>query len=150
MALYARVENGIAVELIDTGDYAITQLYAPSFVESMVQVPEGAEVEIGAPLGDIRRAAEPAPASVASVPVAPAITEEPSRAQEKAWRESVLADTQWLMARHRDEQELGRAPTLAAPQYLALLQYRQALRDWPGAGATQRPAAPPWLGADGG
>ena len=39
MARYARVENGVAVELIDTGDYAITQLFAPAFVESMVQVP---------------------------------------------------------------------------------------------------------------
>ena len=29
MARYARVENGVAVELIDTGDYAIAQLFAP-------------------------------------------------------------------------------------------------------------------------
>jgi hypothetical protein len=56
------------------------------------------------------------------------------------------------VTRHRDEQELGRGTTLKAAQYLELLEYRQALRDWPdssGFPATfSRPSAPAWLVAD--
>ncbi|MFJ4197540.1 phage tail assembly chaperone [Pseudomonas sp. NPDC089534] len=150
MALYARVENGVAVELIDTGDYAITQLYAPSFVEMMVRVPDGADVELGAPLGDLRQAAAPAaaPPSPLATRANVAVDDEPA-AQARAWRESVLSATQWLMTRHRDEQELGRVPSLPAAQYLELLQFRQALRDWPAStdfpAAVGRPAVPQWL-----
>ncbi|WP_273829642.1 MULTISPECIES: phage tail assembly chaperone [Pseudomonas] len=78
-----------------------------------------------------------------------AIIEDPvedSAIQERKWRQSVLAETQWLLARHRDEQELGRVTMLTAKQYLELLEYRQALRDWPVTTkfplATERPAVP--------
>ncbi len=68
---------------------------------------------------------------------------------ERAWRDSELRATEWLVARHRDELDLPRDTTLTAPQYVELLTYRQALRDWPAAGAfpesAERPAAPPWL-----
>ncbi|MCU7250788.1 phage tail assembly chaperone [Pseudomonas koreensis] len=151
MARYARIENGVAVELIDTGDFDIAQLYAPSFVEAMVLVPEGIEVEIGSPLGDLQRRAEPAP--VLETPVLTQATSIMNDEPARTWRESRLSGTQWLMTRHRDEQELGRVPTLSAGQYLALLEYRQALRDWPATdgfpAAATRPSAPLWLALEG-
>lgn len=58
MARYARIENGVAVEVIDTGDYAIEQLFAPAFVAAMVQVADGVNVEIGAPMAEAARAIE--------------------------------------------------------------------------------------------
>ncbi|MFM9382256.1 phage tail assembly chaperone [Pseudomonas sp. UV AK001] len=150
MARYARIENGVAVEVIDTGDYAIEQLFAPAFVAVMVQVPEGADVEIGAPMSELTPAVEPLReppgpeiAQVATVDYNTSLT------AERAWRQSALAATEWLITRHRDEQELGRGTRLKAQQYLELLEYRQALRDWPDCGAfpssVSRPSAPQWL-----
>ncbi|CAI8810379.1 Phage tail protein [Pseudomonas donghuensis] len=67
---------------------------------------------------------------------------------ERAWRDEQLAATDSLVARHRDEQEIGQT-TLSAEQYLALQVYRRALRSWPQAEVfpevVARPAAPPWL-----
>lgn len=150
MARYARIENGVAVEVIDTGDYAIDQLFAPAFVAAMVQVPEGLDVEIGAPMTEAASVIEPSRAPQSPV-VARALVVEDNEppAAERTWRQSALSATEWLITRHRDEQELGRGTTLKAQHYLELLEYRQALRDWPGAGAfpssVSRPSAPQWL-----
>ncbi|MCU0089442.1 phage tail assembly chaperone [Pseudomonas koreensis] len=150
MARYARIENGVAVEVIDTGDYAIDQLFAPAFVAAMVQVPEGVDVEIGAPMAEAASVIEPSRAPQSPV-VAKALVVEDNEppAAERTWRQSALSATEWLVTRHRDEQELGRGTTLKAQHYLELLEYRQALRDWPGAGAfpssVSRPSAPQWL-----
>ncbi|WP_317851009.1 phage tail assembly chaperone [Pseudomonas sp. A-RE-19] len=69
--------------------------------------------------------------------------------QELVWRQSILAASQWLTTRHRDEQELGRVTTLTVKQYLELLEYQQALRDWPVAESfpamVARPEVPGWL-----
>lgn len=46
-------------------------------------------------------------------------------------RDVRLVSTNWLVERHRDEQEAGKATTLTTEQYAALLAYRQALRDLP-------------------
>jgi hypothetical protein len=58
------------------------------------------------------------------------------------------------VTRHRDEQALGRGTTLKAAQYLELLEYRQALRDWPEASGfpavVSRPTAPQWWVANAG
>lgn len=155
MARYARVENGVVVELIDTGDYAITQLFAPAFVETMVPVPEGVQVEIGAPVGELRPESVPLPVIDTPV-VTPEIIsdqQEPLLAA-RTWRRSSLSATEWWVTRHRDEQELGRGTTLKAGQYLELLEYRQALRDWPDSSdfpsVVSRPSAPTWLAAQGG
>lgn len=153
MARYARIENGVAVEVIDTGDYAIEQLFAPAFVAAMVQVPEGVEVEIGAPMAEAASVIEPSRAPQSPVvALASTVEEKEPLAQERAWRQSVLAASEWQVTRHRDEQELGRGTTLKAQQYLELLEYRQALRDWPGAGAfpssVLRPSVPQWLATD--
>ncbi|MHA3735126.1 phage tail assembly chaperone [Pseudomonas sp. Eth.TT006] len=153
MARYARVENGVVVELIDTGDYAITQLFAPAFVETMVPVPESVQVEIGAPVGELRPESVPLPVIDTPV-VTPEIIsdqQEPLMAA-RAWRQSGLSATEWWVTRHRDEQALGRGTTLKAAQYLELLEYRQALRDWPDSSRfpspVSRPSAPDWLAAD--
>lgn len=151
MARYARMENGVAVELIDTGDYAITQLFAPAFVESMVQVPEGMQIEIGAPIGELRQEIAPLPVTISPV-AAPEIVpdEQEPLAAARLWRQSSLSATEWWVTRHRDEQELGRGTTLKAGQYLELLEYRQALRDWPDSSHFPafafRPSVPEWLG----
>lgn len=152
MARYARIENGVVVEVIDTGDYAIDQLFAPAFVAAMVLVREGVNVEIGAPMDEIAPAIEPA--YVPQNPVvakAPAVEDNEPLAAERTWRQSALAATEWQVTRHRDEQELGRGTTLSAQHYLELLEYRQALRDWPDSSAfpssVSRPSAPLWLAA---
>lgn len=68
---------------------------------------------------------------------------------ERNWRDSEIRSTEWLVARHREEQELELAPTLNAEQFPMLLSYRQALRDWPQASSfpssESRPIAPLWL-----
>ncbi|WP_426205475.1 phage tail assembly chaperone [Pseudomonas sp. TWP3-1] len=150
MALYARIENGVAVELIDSGDYAITELYAPSFVASIVRVPDGVNVEIGAPLAAAALAVEPALAEPPAVVIQTAVAEDKEPADAgRTWRQSAFAATEWLITRHRDEQDLGRGTMLKAQQYLQLLEYRQALRDWPDSSgyptAVSRPSAPQWL-----
>jgi hypothetical protein len=150
MAVYARIENGVVVERIDTGDYAISQLFAPSFVESMVRVPDGQAVEIGAPISQLPTAAGLLPAQESPVILqAPVVADQAPAAAERSWRQASLSATEWLVTRHRDEQELGRGTLLKAAQYLELLEYRQMLRDWPDSAlfpaADSRPSAPLWL-----
>jgi hypothetical protein len=152
MARYARVENGVAVELIDTGGYSITQLFAPAFIETMVQVPEGKQIEIGAPVGELRQEIATLPIVDNPVVSTEAIVEEQEPlAAARTWRQSSLSATEWWVTRHRDEQALGRGTTLKAAQYLELLEYRQALRDWPDSSQfpsiVSRPSVPAWLAA---
>ena len=68
---------------------------------------------------------------------------------EREWRNQVVASTEWLVTRHRDEQDLDRPATLTAEQFAELLTYRQALRDWPQApdfpNHEHRPVQPEWL-----
>ncbi|MFJ2361809.1 phage tail assembly chaperone [Pseudomonas fluorescens] len=151
MARYARVENGVAVELIDAGDYAITQLFAPAFVESMIPVPEGVQIKIGVPIGELRPEFAPSPLIESPVVIPEIVPEEQEPlAAARTWRKNSLSATEWWVTRHRDEQELGRGTTLKAAQYLELLEYRQALRDWPDSSHFPafafRPSVPEWLG----
>ncbi|WIE51811.1 phage tail assembly chaperone [Pseudomonas sp. GM17] len=151
MALYARVEDDVVVELIETGGFMISQLFAADFLSSMVAVPEGVEVELGKPIHLPEQVAPLSPV-VAAVAFASEVrgkaTDEDAPDQARKWRQSVLTDSQWLVTRHRDEQELGRGTTLTANQYLELLEYRQALRDWPASDSfpemTARPPIPEW------
>jgi len=68
---------------------------------------------------------------------------------ERDWRDSEIRNTEWLVARHRDEQDLQLSPTLTTGQFSELLAYRQALRDWPLSehfpDSQHRPVAPPWI-----
>lgn len=67
---------------------------------------------------------------------------------ERAWRDSQMHRTQWLVERHRDEQASA-AMTLTPSQFDALQAFRQALRNWPQTSGfphvEKRPAPPPWL-----
>ncbi len=77
------------------------------------------------------------------------LTAEELAANERAWRDAEVSSTEWLVTRHRDEQDMQLATTLTAEQFAELLVYRQALRDWPQSEAfpdtAQRPVAPPWI-----
>lgn len=70
------------------------------------------------------------------------------RASALSWRVNKLAETDGLVARHRDELDMGET-TLSLAQYQELQTYRKALRDWPQAerfpGAEFKPVPPPWL-----
>lgn len=70
---------------------------------------------------------------------------------ERIWRDSQLSSTEWLVMRHRDELDLGRPTTLTTESFTELLDYRQALRDWPLAAtfpdANGRPVKPEWVNA---
>lgn len=70
---------------------------------------------------------------------------------ERAWRNQVLQNSQWLVFRDAEELEVGAGTTLRAEEFKQLLAYRQALRDWPDhpefPDARSRPVEPDWLGA---
>ncbi|MET3051014.1 phage tail assembly chaperone [Pseudomonas alkylphenolica] len=70
-------------------------------------------------------------------------------AHERVWRDTQVSETEWLVARHRDEQDMQLATTLTADQFTELQTYRQALRDWPQSSlfpdTERRPEAPPWI-----
>ncbi|MBV4486925.1 hypothetical protein HU727_015125 [Pseudomonas sp. SWRI153] len=68
---------------------------------------------------------------------------------ERAWRNQVLQNTQWLVFRDAEELEAGVGTTLRAEEFKQLLTYRQALRDWPDdpdfPDVHARPIEPDWL-----
>lgn len=72
-----------------------------------------------------------------------------AEAAERVWRDDQVGTTEWVVTRHRDELDMQLATTLLPEQFAALLQYRQALRDWPQAAlfpnAEHRPLPPHWL-----
>lgn len=68
---------------------------------------------------------------------------------ERAWRDSLLASTDGVVTRHRDEADAGIATTLTGERYAEIQDYRRMLRDWPQGAefpqADHRPVAPAWL-----
>ncbi|MDR6957452.1 hypothetical protein J2W43_001428 [Pseudomonas brassicacearum] len=68
---------------------------------------------------------------------------------ERTWRNLRLAETDGVVARHRDELEERVDTTLTPAQYNELQEYRRALRHWPQGEAfpllDHRPAGPFWL-----
>lgn len=72
-----------------------------------------------------------------------------SAADERAWRDSMLASAVRVRDRHRDQVEIGIDPTLTGEQYKSLMMYLQSLRDWPQSSdypdASHRPMAPAFL-----
>lgn len=81
----------------------------------------------------------------------PPLSVEELAVTERAWRDSQLNATQWLVARYNEERSLELVTSNTAEQFSALLEYRQCLRDWPASGgfpdAEQRPEAPLWTTA---
>lgn len=70
-------------------------------------------------------------------------------ASERAWRDAEMHASEWLVTRHRDEQDLKQETTLTDAQFSELLIYRQALRDWPQSpsfpDSQYRPVVLPWF-----
>ena len=68
---------------------------------------------------------------------------------ERAWRDAELSSVVWLRERHRDQREIGGSITLTGEQFVELLVYMQALRDWPQSPVfpdnLHRPTAPDWI-----
>lgn len=68
---------------------------------------------------------------------------------ERLWRAAEIDRVKWLRERHRDEVDSARLTTLTPTQSGELLDYVQALRDWPvTAGfpdAEHRPDPPAWI-----
>lgn len=58
-------------------------------------------------------------------------TDDQRAAGLKEVRDSLIARTDWLVQRHRDEIDMQRATTLTPAAFAELLQYRQSLRDLP-------------------
>ena len=72
-----------------------------------------------------------ASASGQPVLIDPVISPQALASRERAWRDNVLQDTQWLVWRDAEELEVGEGTTLRTEEFKQLLAYRQALRDWP-------------------
>ena len=68
---------------------------------------------------------------------------------ERAWRDLEIERVKWLRERHRDEVDSARPTTLTVKQSGELLDYVQALRDWPSAAQfpeeEARPQCPAWI-----
>lgn len=68
---------------------------------------------------------------------------------ERMWRDGELAGVMWLRERHRDQLEVAAATSLTGKQFTELLQFMQALRDWPQSpdfpDSEHRPIAPAWI-----
>ncbi|PLP87602.1 phage tail protein [Pseudomonas sp. FFUP_PS_473] len=79
----------------------------------------------------------------------PPATGDELAAAERKWRDGQVSDTEWLVTRHRDEQDMQLSTTLTPEQFSELLAYRQGLRDWPQSelfpGIEHRPQPPTWL-----
>lgn len=90
-----------------------------------------------------------ASASGQPVLIDPVISPAALASRERAWRNNVLQDTQWLVWRDAEELEVGEGTTLRTEEFKQLLAYRQALRDWPNdpdfPDAHSRPVEPDWL-----
>lgn len=75
--------------------------------------------------------------------------EERAASEERAWRDAEVESVKWLRERHRDEADLGIKTSLTADQFMQLLSYLQALRDWPQAPdfpvQKNRPVQPDWI-----
>ncbi|VFT24530.1 phage tail protein [Pseudomonas aeruginosa] len=86
-------------------------------------------------------------APFASTPPAPA--KDVLIQRERIWRDRQLQLTDGPIARHRDEQDLGKTTTLSQEQLRELTLYRATLRDWPVAAKfpdlNARPEPPAWL-----
>jgi len=68
---------------------------------------------------------------------------------ERLWRDAQINQLRWLRERHRDEVDSARPTTLTVEQSTELLDYVQALRDWPIAPdfprSDCRPVGPSWV-----
>ncbi|WP_286800124.1 phage tail assembly chaperone [Pseudomonas sp. UBA4034] len=68
---------------------------------------------------------------------------------ERVWRDAEIEGVKWLRERHRDQVDSARPTTLSPEQSGELLDYVQALRDWPQSAKfpaqKYRPKKPGWI-----
>lgn len=68
---------------------------------------------------------------------------------ERLWRDRELGSTEWLVARHRDEKDMGQVTSISLDEFSELLIYRNRLREWPTEATfpdeSKRPQKPEWL-----
>lgn len=78
----------------------------------------------------------------------PALVPDTSAA-EREWRDTEIESVKWLRERHRDEVDSARPTTMTVKQSGELLDYVQALRDWPAdpqfPAENARPTRPTWI-----
>ncbi|HEY0288567.1 MAG TPA: phage tail protein [Pseudomonas sp.] len=122
------------------------------------QLPPGAElIELSADEYELLKGAAGAGKIIGIEDDGPVLLDPPPpsaevlKANELAWRNVAMSQTESLIARHRDELDAGAATTLTADEFKQLQQYRLSLRAWPDAvgfpDAFKRPAPPDWLAA---
>ncbi|WP_413791976.1 MULTISPECIES: tail fiber assembly protein [unclassified Pseudomonas] len=79
----------------------------------------------------------------------PPATAEELASAERMWRDARIESVRWLRERHQDEVDSARPTTLTGDQLRELLDYVQALRDWPQTpyfpNLERRPVAPLWI-----
>lgn len=102
-------------------------------------------------LTKVIEAMRPAPSVTVELPQALQMMVEPVdySKEERAWRDVGLTKVTWLRDRHRDQLEIKVPSTLSSEQFKELLEYMQALREWPQSSgfpdSQYRPVAPPWI-----
>lgn len=69
--------------------------------------------------------------------------------QRIGMRETLFTACDWMTWRHRDQLDAGKPTTLTEAQWAELLDYREALRQWPVSGEYSEsfPAKPGWMTA---
>lgn len=81
----------------------------------------------------------------------PAPTAEQLAASTRQQRDALIAASDWIVARHRDQVEGSVKVSLTSAQYAALMDYRQSLRDVPAQKgfppSVSWPVPPDWLAA---
>lgn len=119
----------------------------PELPEGAVEITQAQYAELFA--GQASGKVISASASGQPVLTNPVVSPATLASHERAWRNHVLQDTQWLVFRDAEELEVGEGTTLQTEEFKALLGYRQALRDWPShpdfPDARSRPVEPDWL-----
>lgn len=119
MAIYARIDSGVVAELFET-DGDIGSMFNPSLVWVDVSniVPEPQPQWVAESADGVWTFSPPPPP--------------PANPSEiRAQRDSLLAQSDWLMRRHQDQVAASSSTSLSAAKFAAWLTYRQGLRDVP-------------------
>lgn len=79
--------------------------------------------------------------------IAPATMQPIDLMSARAIRNTDIANTQWIVDRHRDELDLEVATSISGLEFKDLLIYRKLLRDWPTTKdfPNQKPKPPAWI-----
>lgn len=129
-----------------TGNCYVKGLHAVIPADTIEISTEVFDLVVGSPsLGKIRMHGDDGVPYLIDPPFKPNGAE----AAERTWRDNQVIATEWVVIRHRDQQDMQLATTLQIKQFAELLQYRQALRDWPQSElfpvSEHRPVPPLWL-----